>query len=154
MRNCINMHTARRGCATGLSFLQQGDAAVGAAAAVAARARQHAPAVERGAADRAAVGLPLADAVRQLLESHTTSCFISISRCFNVRQGDSSPWTPLLHSLPGRVNTPLLWSKAQLVELLRGSPVADAARQRVASLRQEWGAIAAAAPDLPAGKSC
>lgn len=72
--------------------------------------------------------------------------------CDTKWQGEASPWAALLQSLPQRISTPLLWSEAQLAELLRGSPIADAARQRAAALREEWGAISAAAPDLPAGQ--
>lgn len=67
-------------------------------------------------------------------------------------QGSASAWAPFLDTLPARIDTPLLWDEAQRGELLRGSPVAAASAQRAASIRAEWGAISAAAPDLPSGQ--
>ena len=67
-------------------------------------------------------------------------------------QGATSAWAPFLEVLPERVDTPLVWDDAQRELLLRGSPVAEASATRSASIRAEWGAISAAAPDLPPGE--
>jgi protein-histidine N-methyltransferase len=69
-----------------------------------------------------------------------------------VAQGSTSAWAPFLEVLPERVDTPLVWDDAQRELLLRGSPVAEASAARSASIRAEWGAISAAAPDLPPGE--
>ena len=69
-----------------------------------------------------------------------------------VAQGATSAWAPFLDVLPERVDTPLVWDDAQRELLLRGSPVAEASAMRSASIRAEWGAISAAAPDLPPGE--
>ncbi len=83
---------------------------------------------------------------------HIAAGLLLSAPCDTKWQGEASPWAALLQSLPQRISTPLLWSEAQLAELLRGSPIAEAARQRAAVLREEWGAISAAAPDPPAGQ--
>lgn len=60
------------------------------------------------------------------------------SRCL---QGAASQWAPLLRTLPAQTLSPLLWSDAELAELLGGSPVLAEARARQAALRQEWAEI-------------
>ena len=49
---------------------------------------------------------------------------------------------------PATLLTPLLWDKAQVQELLRGSPVAEEALQRRAAIDEEWQALQAQAPAL------
>lgn len=73
-----------------------------------------------------------------------------------ILQGTKSAWHPLLQSLPYQTDTPILWRDERRRELLRGSPVAEEARVRSATLDAEWDSIAEvmqkSTKDYPPGK--
>jgi histone-lysine N-methyltransferase SETD3 len=52
--------------------------------------------------------------------------------------GSASSWAQLLHTLPQSTESPILWDDQERAELLRGSPLLDEARQRQATLQQQW----------------
>lgn len=54
------------------------------------------------------------------------------------RKNKESQWAPFLATLPEYTSTPVLWSKEERAELLRGSPVLKEADYREVALRQEW----------------
>lgn len=53
------------------------------------------------------------------------------------RVGESK-WTPILESLPSKVDTPVLWADEERERLLRGSPALKEARLREQALLAEW----------------
>ena len=55
--------------------------------------------------------------------------------------GSTSPWAPLLASLPQRTESPVLWDDAERAQFLRGSPVLEESRAREAALTTEWESI-------------
>jgi len=56
-------------------------------------------------------------------------------------KAESSQYARLIQTLPERTQTPLLWSDAEIEELLRGSPTQAEARSRAAELRAQWQAL-------------
>jgi len=52
--------------------------------------------------------------------------------------GSASQWAQLLHTLPQSTESPILWDDQERAELLRGSPLLEEARQRQATLQQQW----------------
>lgn len=65
---------------------------------------------------------------------------------FLVKHGglSDSPWKGLVDSLPKSVDSPIFWSDEERTRLLRGSPVAEVARQRRAALEEQWNALSMA----------
>lgn len=63
-------------------------------------------------------------------------------------KNESSPWHPLLKTLPLYSNSPLLWTEEELT-LLRGSPVLQRAQDRRVALLQEWKSIKERIESMP-----
>ncbi|CAG9467763.1 unnamed protein product [Pedinophyceae sp. YPF-701] len=64
-----------------------------------------------------------------------------------LARGESSPWAPMVAALPQATLSPLLWSEAEVDELLAGSPVRKECKDRVVTLRREWDALAPSLED-------
>ena len=77
-----------------------------------------------------------------LVQASSCSELVSLA-LFVAKHGalQDSAWKGLVDSLPSSVDSPIFWSDDERARLLRGSPVAEEAGRRRASLKAQWDAL-------------